>query len=68
VDPEYFKNLAWMLDNDITDVLDLTFAAETDYFGRKELAELVPGGREIKVTEVSATAAGWREVAGGGGE
>jgi hypothetical protein len=30
--------------NDITDVLDLTFTAETDFFGRKELVELVPGG------------------------
>jgi E3 ubiquitin-protein ligase HUWE1 len=52
VDPEYFKNLAWMLHNDITDVLDLTFTAETDFFGRKELVELVPGGREMRVTEV----------------
>jgi E3 ubiquitin-protein ligase HUWE1 len=25
-------------------VLDLTFTAETDFFGRKELVELVPGG------------------------
>ena len=43
VDPEYFKNLAWMLGNDITDVLDLTFTEEVDYFGRKELKELKPG-------------------------
>lgn len=33
----------WMLENDITDVLDLTFTAESDFFGRKELVELVPG-------------------------
>ncbi len=35
VDPDYYKALAWMLHNDITDVLDLTFTAETDFFGRK---------------------------------
>ena len=32
-----------MLSDDITDVLDLTFTAETDFFGRKEVIELVPG-------------------------
>lgn len=53
VDPEYSKNLAWMLENDITDVLDLTFTEEVDYFGRKELKELKPGGRDIKVTEAN---------------
>ena len=53
VDPEYFKNLAWMLGNDITDVLDLTFTEEVDYFGRKELKELKPGGREVRVTEAN---------------
>ena len=48
VDPEYFKNLAWMLENDITDILDLTFTEESDYFGKKELVELKPGGAAIK--------------------
>ncbi len=43
VDPEYYKNLKWMLEHDITDVLELTFTAETDFFGRKETLELVPG-------------------------
>ena len=51
VDPEYYKNLAWMLENDISDVLDLTFTEEMDFFGRKELMELRPGGAGIKVTE-----------------
>ena len=45
VDPEYYKNLIWMLGNDITDVLDLTFSAESDFFGRKEVVELVLGER-----------------------
>ena len=48
VDPEYYKNLRWMLLNDITDVLDLTFTEETDYFGKKELVELKPGGQNLK--------------------
>ncbi|KAK9861005.1 hypothetical protein WJX84_000178 [Apatococcus fuscideae] len=53
VDPEYFKNLAWMLENDITDILDLTFTEETDYFGKKELVELKSGGAAIKVTNAN---------------
>ena len=48
VDPEYYKNLRWMLENNITDVLDLTFTEESDYFGKKELVELKPGGKDIK--------------------
>lgn len=51
MDPDYFKNLKWMLENDITDVLDLTFTAEVDYFGRKELIELKPEGAHLRVTE-----------------
>ncbi len=42
-----------MLSNDITDVLDLTFTAETDFFGRKETVELVPGGKDLRVTEAN---------------
>lgn len=49
VDPDFYKNLRWMLENDITDVLDLTFSEETDYFGKKNLVELKPGGAHIKV-------------------
>jgi len=53
VDPAYYKNLVWMLQNDITDVLELTFTAESDFFGRKEVIELVPGGKELRVTEAN---------------
>lgn len=48
VDPEYYKNLKWMLENNITDVLDLTFTEESDYFGKKELVELKPGGKDLR--------------------
>ena len=48
VDPEYYKNLRWMLENDIGDVLDLTFTEEVDYFGAVELVELKPGGAKLR--------------------
>ena len=49
VDPEYYKNLTWLLEHDMTDVVDLNFVEEVDYFGRVEHVELKPGGRDIKV-------------------
>ena len=52
MDPEYYKNLKWMLENNITDVLDLTFTEESDYFGKKELVELKPGGKDIRSVPV----------------
>ncbi|CAL5391777.1 unnamed protein product [Camellia sinensis] len=30
IDPDYFKNLKWMLENNTTDVLDLTFSIDAD--------------------------------------
>ncbi|CAA6653418.1 unnamed protein product [Spirodela intermedia] len=58
VDPDYFKNLKWMLENDINDVLDLTFSMDADeekliLYERAEVTdyELIPGGRNIRVTE-----------------
>ncbi|CAK9040198.1 E3 ubiquitin-protein ligase UPL2 (Ubiquitin-protein ligase 2) (HECT-type E3 ubiquitin transferase UPL2) [Durusdinium trenchii] len=33
-DPEYFSNLKWMLDNDITDIVELYFCAESDELGQ----------------------------------
>lgn len=51
VDPAYYKSLVWMLDNDITDIIDLTFSVETDDFGTNKTIDLKPGGRDIPVTE-----------------
>ena len=51
VDPEYYNSIEWMLNNDITDVLDLTFAVEEDVFGETHIIELKPGGSSIQVTE-----------------
>lgn len=51
VDPEYFKSLVWMLKNDITDVLDLTFSVDNEEFGETQVIDLKPNGREIPVTD-----------------
>ncbi|KAI8977596.1 hypothetical protein BDF20DRAFT_875679 [Mycotypha africana] len=44
-------SLVWMLENDITDIMDLTFSIETDDFGTTKTIDLKPNGREISVTE-----------------
>ncbi|XP_040986368.1 E3 ubiquitin-protein ligase UPL1-like isoform X1 [Juglans microcarpa x Juglans regia] len=58
VDPDYYKNLKWMLENDVNDILDLTFSMDADeekhiLYGKNEVTdyELKPGGRNIRVTE-----------------
>uniref|UniRef100_A0A8C3H6X0 E3 ubiquitin-protein ligase HACE1 n=1 Tax=Chrysemys picta bellii TaxID=8478 RepID=A0A8C3H6X0_CHRPI len=52
IDPEYAKNLQWILDNDISDLgLELTFSVETDVFGAMEEVPLKPGGASILVTQ-----------------
>ena len=50
VDEEYHKNLSWTLENDITDILDQTFAIEDEQFGETRTIDLKPGGRDIQVT------------------
>lgn len=51
IDPEYYNSLVWMLNNDITDVIDQTFAVEADDFGQMKIIDLIPNGSEIQVTE-----------------
>jgi len=51
VDADYYKNLVWMLENDITGILDLTFSSEDDELGRTEIYDLKPDGRNVAVTE-----------------
>lgn len=51
VDAEFYRSLQWIIDNDITDVLDLTFSAEDDKFGQVVEVDLKPGGGEIEVTQ-----------------
>eukprot|EP00435_Cladocopium_sp_Y103_P050430 s62_g15.t1 len=49
-DPEYFSNLKWMLDNDITDIVELYFCAESDELGQMKVVDLKPNGRTMPVT------------------
>ncbi|KAJ3361762.1 hypothetical protein HDU91_003754, partial [Kappamyces sp. JEL0680] len=51
IDPEFYKSLDWILNNDITDVLDLTFSMDIDDFGRQKIIDLKEDGRNIAVTE-----------------
>ncbi|KAI9734968.1 MAG: hypothetical protein M1834_002050 [Cirrosporium novae-zelandiae] len=51
VDMEFHKNLTWMLDNDITGVLDdLTMSVDDERFGETIVVDLCPNGRDIPVT------------------
>ncbi|KAK1274353.1 E3 ubiquitin-protein ligase UPL1 [Acorus gramineus] len=58
VDPDYYKNLKWMLENDVSEIPDLTFSMDADeekhiLYEKTEVMdyELKPGGRNIRVTE-----------------
>ncbi|GJR71645.1 E3 ubiquitin protein ligase UPL1 [Tanacetum coccineum] len=58
VDPDYYKNLKWLLENDVSDILDLTFSMDADeekqiLYAKFEVTdhELKLGGRNIRVTE-----------------
>ncbi|KAM0721098.1 hypothetical protein Q7P37_003384 [Cladosporium fusiforme] len=51
LDLDYYRSLVWILENDITDVTFETFSAEIETFGVTETVDLVPGGRDIPVTE-----------------
>ncbi|KAF5727902.1 E3 ubiquitin-protein ligase UPL1 isoform X1 [Tripterygium wilfordii] len=58
VDPDYYKNLKWMLENDVSNIPDLTFSMDADeekhiLYEKTEVTdyELKPGGRNIRVTE-----------------
>lgn len=51
LDLDYYRSLVWILENDITDVTFETFSAEVEAFGVTETVDLIPGGRDIAVTE-----------------
>ena len=50
-DPDYYKSLVWMLENDITDIITETFSVENDEFGVIKTEDLCENGRDIAVTE-----------------
>uniref|UniRef100_A0A8C2GBP2 HECT-type E3 ubiquitin transferase n=1 Tax=Cyprinus carpio TaxID=7962 RepID=A0A8C2GBP2_CYPCA len=51
LDEEFHQSLQWMKDNDITDMLDLTFTVNEEVFGQVIERELKSGGSNIQVTE-----------------
>lgn len=51
VDAELFRGMSWMLENDITDVIDETFTTVEDRFGEMVTIDLKPGGADVPVTE-----------------
>lgn len=50
-DPDYYKSLVWMLENDITDIIVETFSVEDDEFGVTKVVDLIENGRNVPVTE-----------------
>ncbi|OQR81725.1 HECT E3 ubiquitin ligase, partial [Thraustotheca clavata] len=51
IDPEYYRNLHALLDNPIEDLcLDLAFSLEHSNFGKVDIVDLIPNGRNIPVT------------------
>lgn len=51
IDADLYQSLNWMLNNDITDIIDREFIDEFETFGVVETVELKPGGAAIAVTE-----------------
>eukprot|EP00828_Plagiopyla_frontata_P016612 TRINITY_DN2178_c0_g1_i2.p1 TRINITY_DN2178_c0_g1~~TRINITY_DN2178_c0_g1_i2.p1 ORF type:complete len:678 (+),score=133.34 TRINITY_DN2178_c0_g1_i2:1511-3544(+) len=52
IDPEYFKNLTWILENDISQ-LGLNFSIDVDNFGLTKTVDLIPNGSNTPVTEIN---------------
>ena len=52
IDPDYYKNLQLILEHNLEDIgLELTFSIEDFSFGRRDIIDLIPNGRNIPVTE-----------------
>lgn len=51
LDPEYCQSLTWIKDNDITDILDLSFSVTEDKCGQLIERDLKENGKNIPVTE-----------------
>jgi len=52
-DPSYYASLKYILENKLADGMigEFTFAAETEQFGQMKVEDLIPGGRDIPVTD-----------------
>eukprot|EP01105_Mastigella_eilhardi_P021762 TRINITY_DN529_c2_g3_i1.p1 TRINITY_DN529_c2_g3~~TRINITY_DN529_c2_g3_i1.p1 ORF type:complete len:1003 (-),score=261.29 TRINITY_DN529_c2_g3_i1:65-2875(-) len=52
VDHGFYKNLMWLLEHNLADAgVELTFSAESDVFGRLQVVDLKPNGRQVPVTD-----------------
>lgn len=51
IDPVYHASLKWMLNNSINGVIDEGFCVMADHFGERKTIDLIPGGRDIDVTD-----------------
>ncbi|XP_066542739.1 E3 ubiquitin-protein ligase HECW2 [Hoplias malabaricus] len=51
LDEEFHQSLQWMKDNDIENMLDLTFTVNEEVFGQITERELKPGGAGVPVSE-----------------
>lgn len=52
IDPDYYRNLNTILEYNLADIgLDLTFSIQDNSFGRHQVIDLIPNGRNIPVTE-----------------
>lgn len=52
IDPDYYKNLQLILEHKLEDIgLELTFSIEDHSFGRSQIIDLIPNGRNIHVTD-----------------
>ena len=48
VDPDYYKNLKWMLENDIEGVLELNFSDTQNFFGETKTVDLIKMGETFR--------------------
>lgn len=54
LDPDHYKNLKWLLENDISELdLGLNFSYVDEKFGKMDIIELVPNGENVDVTELN---------------
>ena len=49
MDNNYYRNLQWSIQNDVND-LEYYFAIDEDKLGKRKEIDLIPNGRNIKVT------------------
>lgn len=51
VDADFHRNLTWMLNHDIKEVVEMTFSVEDDSFGNVTTTDLKPNGSKIEVDD-----------------